>query len=421
MDSRRQISTALDDISSISASHNRRQRALDKLERVVAETCAALDGADPSRLSTFLELQDAFDCNIASRLLPFIAQALPVLRAQAVDEGDGASDEDYGLYCCVAQSMSLLQGLALLHSATKSFLSKKWVIEVFLALLACPQLRPSTPVPASPTKSPTKSSASSRDAPPPLAIAVVDTLLCVLVDAPLAIRAFEEVNGLEVIVKTLKRAGVPRDIRMKCLEFLYWYLLPEDAPPTRSASGPAPSAPSSPTKRTATNALQANASWPSANPIPPPVPPMPDCPGTPPRSPTKSSRTGLLRRDLDFVPTTPKRPTIARLGVGTPRGGATRTTGTDSPLASPTKRRMLAPSGATDRSSRAPSRDSSFASENVFLQGPAPTRLFASKAAVTTPKVIKSTEEKKALLGTLLGNVDVLVEGVCKAGVWGLG
>lgn len=33
----------------------------------------------------------------------------------------------------------------------------------------------------------------------------------------------------------------------------------------------------------------------------------------------------------------------------------------------------------------------------------------------------KTTEEKKQLLGMMLGNVDALVEGVRKAGIWGLG
>lgn len=33
----------------------------------------------------------------------------------------------------------------------------------------------------------------------------------------------------------------------------------------------------------------------------------------------------------------------------------------------------------------------------------------------------RTTEEKKVLLGGLLGNVDALVEGVRMAGVWGLG
>lgn len=33
----------------------------------------------------------------------------------------------------------------------------------------------------------------------------------------------------------------------------------------------------------------------------------------------------------------------------------------------------------------------------------------------------RSTQEKKEILGSLLGNVDTLVEGVAKSGIWGLG
>ena len=88
--------------------------------------------------------------------------------------------------------------------------------QLFLSLLTCRQpASPEPSLPASPTKShsPRKPSAAPYSTQPSLAIAVIDTLLCVLVDAPLAIRAFEEVNGLEIIVKSLKRAGIPRDIR----------------------------------------------------------------------------------------------------------------------------------------------------------------------------------------------------------------
>jgi len=35
--------------------------------------------------------------------------------------------------------------------------------------------------------------------------------------------------------------------------------------------------------------------------------------------------------------------------------------------------------------------------------------------------VFKSKEEKKELLGSMLGNVDALVEGAKKTGIWGLG
>jgi len=46
-----------------------------------------------------------------------------------------------------------------------------------------------------------------------LANSVLDTLLCVLVDTPGSTRCFEEAGGLDVLVRTLKRPGVSRDIR----------------------------------------------------------------------------------------------------------------------------------------------------------------------------------------------------------------
>ena len=46
-----------------------------------------------------------------------------------------------------------------------------------------------------------------------LTSAVLDTLLCILVDSPPALRAFEEVNGVQAVVKILKRAGTLREVR----------------------------------------------------------------------------------------------------------------------------------------------------------------------------------------------------------------
>lgn len=46
-----------------------------------------------------------------------------------------------------------------------------------------------------------------------LPAAILDTLLCILVDSPSALRAFERTGGVEVVVKLLKRAAIPRDTR----------------------------------------------------------------------------------------------------------------------------------------------------------------------------------------------------------------
>ena len=54
------------------------------------------------------------------------------------------------------------------------------------------------------------------DKTPPIAhlsSAILDTLLCVLVDLSAAPRTFEDVNGVQAVVKLLKRAGTPREVR----------------------------------------------------------------------------------------------------------------------------------------------------------------------------------------------------------------
>jgi len=61
--------------------------------------------------------------------------------------------------------------------------------------------------------------------------------------------------------------------------------------------------------------------------------------------------------------------------------------------------------------------------EDIALNyGLVPQRSRVDKeAGIPTQDRPRTTEEKKELLGTMLGNVDALVEGVRKAGIWGLG
>lgn len=46
-----------------------------------------------------------------------------------------------------------------------------------------------------------------------LSSVVLDTVLCILVDSSPALRAFEESKGVQAVVKILKRAGTPREVR----------------------------------------------------------------------------------------------------------------------------------------------------------------------------------------------------------------
>lgn len=72
-------------------------------------------------------------------------------------------------------------------------------------------------------------SPSQCKTPPPslsLSSAVLDTLLCILVDSSPALRVFEDVNGVQYVVKILKRAGTPREVRyVQLSSYLYQSLL----------------------------------------------------------------------------------------------------------------------------------------------------------------------------------------------------
>jgi len=105
----------------------------------------------------------------------------------------------------------------------------------------------------------------------------------------------------------------------------------------------------------------------------------------------------MLQREVDFMPVTPKKSHASRLGLGPLRPSSTPN--------SPFRNFRTTPNEAnTGRSDGI-----SFASEQEH--------------AISNPEardMVKTTEQKKELLGFMLGNVDALVEGVKRAGVWGL-
>lgn len=60
---------------------------------------------------------------------------------------------------------------------------------------------------------PSASTPNKQPAELPLTSSVLDTLLCILVDSPPALRAFESAHGVQSVVKILKRANTLRVVR----------------------------------------------------------------------------------------------------------------------------------------------------------------------------------------------------------------
>ncbi|KAH7914441.1 cell division control protein 14, SIN component-domain-containing protein [Hygrophoropsis aurantiaca] len=459
------LQDALDDINSSRSSSNRRTRALAVLEQQLALAC--VPSATDDTLDTFLSLQDTFQCNVPSRMLSWVTGAIPYLEAMLSKVSvDKDRDKEVGTLCFqIFQSLSIIQGVVLHHTASKSYLSRCHSLEILVDLLLVSR--------HTPLITPAQTSSTGKTSPTVhLSSAVLDTFLCILVDSPPALRAFEEVNGVQSVVKILKRAGTPREVRMKCLEFLYFYLMDESSEHQEATSRPSspistvPNTPMRPPRKifprpasgasaisigssstsssrsttsssfssfssstTQSSVFNSRAPSPvkksqsysnSSDPHTPPNSPPPVSSGPKHGSAPLQARSLLmLKREVEYEPQSPKKVQVARLGVGefigasTPSASRLRDTGSNGSVQSQAHNRA-------DSDESLSTSEGGFGKESALHIERDPGSSDRA-TSISKRERVRTTEEKKEILGGMLGNVDALVEGVRKAGVWGLG
>ncbi|TKA51587.1 hypothetical protein B0A53_05268 [Rhodotorula sp. CCFEE 5036] len=221
---------AIDDLLSVRSSPARQTAALASLEAVVARL--AVDPAAPPLADAFLRWQDSPSRNVAATLLEWLGRL--VVRNDLS-----------------AESLCVL----LLHRPSQHFFARKATHEILLALLELarpnnpntpllgtpkpqpsPVLFPPTPAASPSLPSEAYSAPAQAELPTQLALAVLDTLLCGLVDHPKNMRTFESVGGLGAIVRVLKDKSVSQAVRIKVIEMLFFYLMPEATPSASSSS-----------------------------------------------------------------------------------------------------------------------------------------------------------------------------------------
>ncbi|PBK66971.1 hypothetical protein ARMSODRAFT_1020939 [Armillaria solidipes] len=423
-------------------------------------------------LDFFVALQHTFECNVPLRLIPWIAEVATklqnLLNRGAPEDSDGVQISQ--LLDQLSLSLSLIQGIVMLHPPSKTYLGRKYPVEILIDLLLTSR---HAPCPSDPNTS--GSLLKTRESQAPLSSIVMDALLCILVDSSAALRSFEECNGVQAIVKILKRAGTPREVRMKCLEFLYFYLLDESpsaetdalkhptlvplittAPatpvasmslrpkkpyinvtPTRpisrygsstysfsSGSGSAVStSPSGFTASSGSTTLSASSSTFSSGQM------SRSTSASSAKSFSSTSSVASASTAASSVQSSPIKTTADPLPIPKPLANA------PSPVFRPKSLHML--QRDLDFVPESPHRSTASSVANTSLLRPQPgksasqsstrSRLGSAFVLDTSPKTmgvvgkVRTTEEKKEILGTMLGNVDALVEGVRKAGVWGLG
>ncbi|KAI1476807.1 hypothetical protein K445DRAFT_74460 [Daldinia sp. EC12] len=151
----------------------------------------------------FFKLQEGFEWNVAMRLV----NTLDRLLARG---GDGSND------LLILSALDLVQGVMLLHPPSKALFSREMHMNILLDLLEpdfCPAIQSATIV----------------------------TLVTALIDAPRNTRTFEALDGLLTITSLFRNRCTSRDVKLKLVEFLYFYLMPEvpSIPSARAIQDPA--------------------------------------------------------------------------------------------------------------------------------------------------------------------------------------
>ncbi|KAK9458855.1 cell division protein Cdc14 [Lipomyces oligophaga] len=197
------LSKAFDELSSYDPSTIR--HALRNIECLLANICKKSLGKrlstsnsqealeDLARHSTiyheFCALQDNFEWNIALRVVLCLDKLL----------GKQTNDLSERL---TLSALDVLQGVLLLHPNSRKIFAREINMTLLLDLLDIQ----STPL---------------------IQESAVNTLVCALVQEWRNVRAFEGLDGLATICTLFKRKDTDKEVKLKILEFLFFYLTPE--------------------------------------------------------------------------------------------------------------------------------------------------------------------------------------------------
>ncbi|KAH7325949.1 cell division protein Cdc14, partial [Stachybotrys elegans] len=137
----------------------------------------------------FFKLQEGFEWNVPLRLIG----TLDRLMAKG---SDGQND------LLILSALDLIQGSLLLHPPSKTLFSREQNMNLLLDLLEpinCPAIQSATLL----------------------------TLVVALIDTPINTRTFENLDGLLTVTSLFKSRSTTREVKLKLVEFLYFYLMPE--------------------------------------------------------------------------------------------------------------------------------------------------------------------------------------------------
>ncbi|KAJ5382430.1 Cell division protein Cdc14 [Penicillium concentricum] len=158
------------------------------------------DLRDDPAFREFSKLQESFQWNIAMRLVSCLEHLL----------GRGSNGTNDMLIVC---TLDLIQGALLLHRSSRTLFAREIYMNLLLDLLDpinCPAVQSATLL----------------------------TLVTALLDCPSNTRTFEDLDGLLTVTSLFKQRATSREVKLKLVEFLYFYLMPETLTPAPMSSPP---------------------------------------------------------------------------------------------------------------------------------------------------------------------------------------
>ncbi|KAL8850623.1 MAG: hypothetical protein Q9221_004409 [Calogaya cf. arnoldii] len=169
------------------AAERRRSMAIDGVAKSSPKDLASLS-EDPA-FREFFKLQEGFEWNVAIRLISCLERLL----------GKGSNGQNDLL---LVSTLDFLRGVLLIHPPSRSLFAREIYMNLLLDLLdpsSCPAVQSSA----------------------------VLTLVAALLEQPSITRCFENLDGLLTVTSLFKNRGTSREVKLKLVEFLYFYLMPE--------------------------------------------------------------------------------------------------------------------------------------------------------------------------------------------------
>ncbi|ERT02264.1 hypothetical protein HMPREF1624_00562 [Sporothrix schenckii ATCC 58251] len=186
----KQVEGLLAPICLSSSKAKKRQSGLDEDHQQQKGSYKTLEELnDDLAFFEFFKLQEGFEWNIAQRLLDTLDRLLS-------RGSDGQND------LLILSTLDLTQGVLLLHPPSKVLFAREKYLNLLLDLLEpvnCPAIQSATLL----------------------------TLVVALIDTPQNTRAFEALDGLLTVTSIFKSRSTSREVKLKLVEFLYFYLMPE--------------------------------------------------------------------------------------------------------------------------------------------------------------------------------------------------